>query len=141
MLERAGTSVALAGLQGRIRLAHADAVGFDPLKVFGRPAFDRIFISYAVSMIPGWRAVMADAFRSLAPGGELHVVDFGDQRDLPRWFRAVLRTWLGWYHVAPRADLFAVSAEIAASGDATTETKSLHGGFAWISVVRKPVLA
>jgi S-adenosylmethionine-diacylgycerolhomoserine-N-methlytransferase len=137
MLETAGASVAAAGLQGRIRLAHADAARFDPGKVFGRQSFDRIFISYAVSMIPGWQSVMSEALSHLAPGGELHVVDFGDQRGLPSWFRSALRIWLRWYHVTPRIDLFEVSAEIAASRDAMTETKRLYRGFAWISIIRK----
>ena len=137
MLETAGASVAAAGLQGRIRLAHADAARFDPGRVFGRQSFDRIFISYAVSMIPGWQSVMSEALSHLAPGGELHVVDFGDQRGLPSWFRSALRIWLRWYHVTPRIDLFEVSAEIAASRDAMTEAKRLYRGFAWISIIRK----
>lgn len=138
MLETAGVSVAGAGLQGRIRLAYADAARFDPGKVFGRQSFDRIFISYAVSMIPGWQSVMSEALGHLAPGGELHVVDFGDQRGLPGWFRSALRTWLRWYHVTPRTDLFEVSAGIAADLGATVEAKRLYRGFAWISVIRNP---
>ncbi len=138
MLETAGASVAAAGLQGRIRLAHADAARFDPGKVFGRRKFDRIFISYAVSMIPGWRSVMAGACSHLGAGGELHVVDFGDQEGLPGWFRATLHTWLGWHHVTPRTNLFEVSADIAARQEAVTEAKRLYRGFAWISIVRKP---
>ena len=136
MLETAGASVAAAGLNGRIRLAHADAARFDPAKVFGRRSFDRIFISYAVSMIPGWQSVMREALGHLAPGGELHVVDFGDQRGLPGWFRAALRTWLRWYHVTPRTDLFQVSDEIAASRGAAAEARRLYRGFAWISIIR-----
>jgi S-adenosylmethionine-diacylgycerolhomoserine-N-methlytransferase len=137
MLVTAGKSVAQAQLRGRIRLACADASRFDPVKVFDREKFDRIFISYAVSMIPDWRAVLRDAVAHLAPGGELHIVDFGDQRDLPSWFRAALYTWLGWYHVTPRNELFEVSADIAASLGATTETKRLYRGFAWISIIRR----
>ena len=41
----------------------------------------------------------------LAPGGSLHIVDFGQQERLPRWFRALLRGWLAKFHVAPRVDL------------------------------------
>jgi S-adenosylmethionine-diacylgycerolhomoserine-N-methlytransferase len=136
MLETAGASVAAAGLHGRIRLAHADAARFDPGKVFGRRSFDRIFISYAVSMIPGWQSVMREALGHLAPGGELHVVDFGDQRGLPGWFRSALRTWLRWYHVTPRTDLFQVSEDIAAGQGAAAEARSLYRGFAWISIIR-----
>jgi S-adenosylmethionine-diacylgycerolhomoserine-N-methlytransferase len=137
MLATAGKSVAAAGLEKRIRLARADACRFDPMKVFGRDSFDRIFISYAVSMIPGWQAVMREAAAHLAPGGELHIVDFGDQGELPGWFRAALYTWLGWYHVTPRNDLFAVSAGIAGGIGATAEERRLYRGFAWISIIRR----
>ena len=138
MLATAGGSVAAAGLQGRIRLAYADAARFDPQRVFGRRSFDRIFISYAVSMIPGWQAVMNEAFGHLAPGGELHVVDFGDQQNLPGWFRAALRTWLRWYHVTPRSNLFEVGAAIVGQGGGIIAQTRLYRGFAWISVLRRP---
>jgi S-adenosylmethionine-diacylgycerolhomoserine-N-methlytransferase len=138
MLATAGKSVAAAQLQGQIRLACADASRFDPAKIFGRDSFDRIFISYAVSMIPEWQAVMRDAVAHLAPGGELHIVDFGDQRELPAWFRAALYKWLEWYHVTPRRDLFEISAEIAGSFGATVEARRLYRGFAWISIIRRP---
>ena len=139
MLETAGRSIAGAGLTDRVRLAFADAAGFDPQRVFGRQGFDRIFISYAVSMIPGWQAVMAQAFAHLASGGELHVVDFGDQSGLPRWFRGGLRTWLGWYHVTPRSDLFDVAARLAQAGGGLASERRLYRDFAWLAVMGRPV--
>ena len=137
MLETAGTAVARAGLGKRVRLAFADAERFEPQKVFGRSGFDRILISYAVSMIPSWRSVMAEAFVHLAPGGELHIVDFGDQQKLPAWFRAGLRTWLRWYHVTPRQDLFEVAADIAAAGGGSLAERRLYRDFAWLAVLKK----
>lgn len=139
MLETAGKAVTDAGLRGRVRIAYADAQGFDPLRTFGQAGFDRIFISYAVSMIPSWREVMADAFAHLAPGGELHVVDFGGQERLPGWFRSGLSTWLGWYHVTPRPDLFAVARQIATDNGRALSEQRLYRGFAWLAVLRKPV--
>jgi len=52
------------------------------------PAFSRIFFSYSLSMIPDWRLALARALVWLPAGGELHIVDFGGQERLPRWFRA-----------------------------------------------------
>lgn len=37
---------------------------------------DRVFLSYALTMIPDWEAVIANAVRMLKPGGRLGVVDF-----------------------------------------------------------------
>lgn len=141
MLAAAGSAVARAELAGRVRLARADAVTFDPQASFGVPAgngYDRIFISYAVSMIPQWQAAMANATRLLAPGGQLHVVDFGDMAALPSWTKRALYTWLRWYHVSPRPDLFDVAASIAAPLGASSEAKRLHRGFSWIAIVRRP---
>jgi S-adenosylmethionine-diacylgycerolhomoserine-N-methlytransferase len=104
MLTSAIEAIARAGLSSRIHVAHADATAFDPGRLFGKTQFDRVFISYSLSMIPAWRAVLDSAIARLAPGGELHIVDFGGQEGLPRWFRSVLRRWLALFHVTPRDD-------------------------------------
>jgi S-adenosylmethionine-diacylgycerolhomoserine-N-methlytransferase len=104
MLTSAIEAIARAGLSSRIHVAHADATAFDPGRLFRKAQFDRVFISYSLSMIPAWRAVLDSAIARLAPGGELHIVDFGGQEGLPRWFRSVLRRWLALFHVAPRDD-------------------------------------
>jgi S-adenosylmethionine-diacylgycerolhomoserine-N-methlytransferase len=137
MLATARQSVARAGLPDRIALRQADATGFDPQALFGRAGFDRIVISYALSMIPPWQWVVAEAVRRLAPGGELHIVDFGDQGGLPAPFRALLRRWLALFHVTPRGDLSAVVAEAARAGGAVGRTEALYRGYAVQAVVRR----
>jgi S-adenosylmethionine-diacylgycerolhomoserine-N-methlytransferase len=137
MLAAAKNAFARAGLNDRIRLARADAAAFDAQKTFGTDSYDRIFISYAVSMIPPWQKVMAEAAARLAPGGELHIADFGDMRGLPDWFGKGVRTWLDWHHVTPRADLFEFAADIAAAHGGRSEDRRLHRGFSWITIVRR----
>lgn len=141
MLAAAGAAIVRANLRDRVRLARADAVAFDPKASFGESAdhcYDRIFISYALSMIPQWQSAMASAARLLAPGGELHIVDFGDMAALPAWTRRVMHTWLRWYHVTPRADLFDVAATLASSPEGSGEALRLHRGFSWIAIIRRP---
>jgi S-adenosylmethionine-diacylgycerolhomoserine-N-methlytransferase len=104
MLTSAIEAIARAGLSARVRVAHADATAFDPEKLFGAARFERIFISYSLSMIPAWDKVLESAVAQLAPGGELHIVDFGGQQGLPSWFRTALRRWLALFHVSPRDD-------------------------------------
>ena len=70
MLETARKAVVREGLTAHIQLAQADAVRFDPALLFGVPSFARIFVSYSLSMIPAWPAVLATAVQWLAPGGE-----------------------------------------------------------------------
>ena len=138
MLATAGRAVESNRLRGRVRLAHADAAGFDPVRTFGRASFDRIFISYAVSMIPQWRAVMSAAASHLAPGGTLHVVDFGDLDGLPALAKTGLYRWLKTFHVTPRADLFDHAAAIADGMGGTSRAIVLHRGYAWIAIIEKP---
>jgi S-adenosylmethionine-diacylgycerolhomoserine-N-methlytransferase len=137
MLATARKKIGSAGLGQRASLAYADAADFNPVTLFGRRQFDRIFISYAVSMIPQWQAVMREAVSHLTPGGALHVVDFGDLKDMPGLTRTALYKWLKWYHVAPRNDLFDVADAIAVETKTETEAHRLYRGFAWISVIRR----
>lgn len=137
MLETARASVARAGLESRIRLAQADATDFDPDALFGKTGFDRIVISYALSMIPPWQGVVEEALRRLVPGGSLHIVDFGDQAGLPSAFKAVLRRWLGLFHVTPRDELPMVLEALARDGGALSRTLSLYRGYALTSELRR----
>jgi S-adenosylmethionine-diacylgycerolhomoserine-N-methlytransferase len=130
MLETARQAIARQRLAAHIRLAQADATRFDPALLFGVPGFSRIFISYSLSMIPGWRAVLEQATACLLPDGELHIVDFGRQERLPRWFRAALRRWLALFHVHPRDDLEAELAELAARHGLSFAVERPYGGYA-----------
>ena len=137
MLKQARRNVDRAGLSGRIVLAQGDATEFDPQALFGVASFDRIFLSYAVSMIPPWRAAISEAARHLAPGGALHVVDFGRQEQLPGWFQAALVAWLAKFHVEPRADLETVLEAAARAAGASMTFDSLHRDYARYGVIRR----
>jgi len=137
MLEQAAASLARAGVLAPVALAKGDAATFDAAALFGEEEFERIFISYALSMIPPWRETIAHALDLLAPGGELHIVDFGDQAGLPAWFKGVLRWWLALFHVSPREEL---AGEVLRQAEATGSSRSheaLHGGYAFYDVARK----
>lgn len=95
------------------RLAQGDAAAFDPAELFGREGFERVVLSYAVSMIPDWQAAIAAAAATLTPGGSLHIVDFGDARGLPAPLRKVLLSWLKSFHVSPRLDLAETAQQLA----------------------------
>ena len=93
-------------------------------------------MSYSLSMIPDWEVALAQALSVVEPGGSLHVVDFGQQEGLPRWFRAMLQGWLTRFHVTPRVDLFDVAERVAAAHGASVEARSLYRGYAWELVIR-----
>ncbi len=140
MLETAHKAVVRAGIDDRVKLAEADASDFSAQALFGVASFDRVFISYAVSMIPPWEAAVRCALAAVAPGGSLHVVDFGGQGDLPRWFRAGLRNWLDRFSVTPRDDLEAVLRKLAREAGARLQFARLYRDYAKLAVLEKPVL-
>jgi S-adenosylmethionine-diacylgycerolhomoserine-N-methlytransferase len=78
------------------------------------------------------------AYSQLAPGGELHVVDFADQSGWPAWFARLLRRWLQKFHVTPRMELAAELKEIAADSGAEVRHQLLYRGYAQYGVLRHP---
>lgn len=138
MLDTAAACVARAGLSHCIRLAQADASRLDTQAVFGVAEFDRVFISYALSMIPPWQAALASALRAVAPGGSLHIVDFGEQSRLPSAFRAGLRAWLKRFSVTPRAELEAELRRLAAETGAELTFARPFRDYACTAMLRKP---
>lgn len=82
----------------QVRITCADATRYQP----AQPA-DIVLLSYALTMIPDWRAALDNALAMLRPGGQLAVVDFHvssadpapdrerhgafTRQFWPRWFR------------------------------------------------------
>lgn len=137
MLDFARRSIARAGLAQQIVTARADATSFDPTQLFGVPSFDRIFVSYALSMIPHWQAALACARECLAEGGSLHIVDFGDQAGLPAPFRLVLARWLALFSVHPCPTLEAELAAFAASNEMSCRFERRFRGYTFHAVLTK----
>lgn len=138
MLETAGASVAKAGLAHCITLAQADAARLDARALFGQSAFERVFFSYVLSMMPPWREAIRCGYDAVAPGGALHIVDFGEQARLPSAFRTGLRAWLARFSVHPRAELEDELRRLAAeTGAAITFTRPFRD-YACAAMLVKP---
>lgn len=131
MLETAQAAIERAGLAQRITLRQGDATCFDAETCFERARFDRVYFSYTLSMIPNWRAALRHAATLLGDDGALHLVDFGQQERLPKWFRATLRAWLQKFSVTPPADLQSELAAISANYRRTLGFTPLYRGYAW----------
>jgi S-adenosylmethionine-diacylgycerolhomoserine-N-methlytransferase len=136
MLTSARAAITRAGLSSRVRVAYADVMTLDSGALFARPDFERVFISYSLSMMPDWQRVLDIALDLVAPGGQLHIVDFGRQERLPAWFRVGLRRWLGLFHVTPRDDLEPVLAMRTAPRKATFAVERPYRGYAQYIRVR-----
>ncbi|KQN08525.1 methyltransferase [Sphingobium sp. Leaf26] len=130
MLGTARASVAKAGMGGRVALAQGDACGFDAQALFGRATFERVFISYALSMIPEWEMALAQAARCVAPGGRLEIVDFGQQEALPGVWKRALFGWLDRFHVSPRRELAIAIERLARDMGGFPHSRALYRGYA-----------
>ena len=135
MLASAARCIARAGRERQVRLARGDATDFDPQALFGTASYDRIFISYALSMIPDWRAALDQAAANVSPGGSLHIVDFGDQARLPAAFKTMLRGWLRQFHVSPCDDLADELQAVAAQYGARLRIDPLYRGYAVLAAL------
>ncbi|WP_413992634.1 class I SAM-dependent methyltransferase [Labrys okinawensis] len=136
MLETTKRSLARHNL-GRVTVAQADATRFEPT-MFGRQGFERIYISYTLSMIPDWRAVLERATSSLKPGGRLLIVDFGQQDELPAWFKRFLFAWLAHYQVHPIAEMGPTLAEIAERKGLRFRAEKICRGYAFYAELEQP---
>jgi S-adenosylmethionine-diacylgycerolhomoserine-N-methlytransferase len=136
MLATAAASVARARLSARVALAQADAANFEPRELFGHACFERVMISYALSMIPRWREALGRALDVLSPGGSLHLVDFGDCAGLPPAFKIGLRRWLAAFDVTPRDDLRDALEALSQERGLTCETQGWRRAYAVLAVVK-----
>lgn len=139
MLETAEQSIMRVGFSDRITVAEGDAADFSAEALFGAPYFDRVFISYAVSMIPPWQDALSKAYDAVRPGGALHVVDFGQQDALPKWFKRGLEAWLGKFSVIPRGELQAEMRKVATVDGGDVRFERLYRDYVYYCVLKKPL--
>lgn len=141
MLKTARATIARNGLEARVRLAQGDATALNTDVLFEVRQFDRVVISYALSMIPDWETALLQAMLLLKPDGSVHVADFGDQAGLPRWFGAALHSWLRKFSVVPRLDLGERAADIAQPLGCRVRLRALYRGYAVLAEISAPSAA
>jgi len=119
-----------------VKTALAEEFSFD--KTFDlRDKFDAIFFSYALSIIPPWRESLDNALENLKPGGVLYIVDFYDGKELPRWFRKLLKNWLELFHVAYPKELIPYLESLEERGAGELKVESIAKNYAFIAEFRK----
>jgi len=135
MLKTAKAAIDRAGLADRVHLRQGDATVFDAGAAFGREAFDRVYLSYALSMIPPWRAALARGLALTKSDGRFSVVDFGFCEGLGSAPRAVLHGWLKLFHVTPRAELEDELKALAWASRRSVRLERPFGGYAQLGTV------
>ena len=136
MLVTAQAKVDAKGLKNvTLKTALADDFGHKSTFDLEKP-FDSIFFSYSISMIPPWKEALANALANLKPGGNLYIVDFYDQRDLPGWFRYLLTGWLRKFHVQFWGDLMPHLDELVNTGAGELEIISIGRRYSFIAIIK-----
>jgi S-adenosylmethionine-diacylgycerolhomoserine-N-methlytransferase len=111
---------------------------FDYRKTFdSAEPFDTIFFSYSISMIPVWRESIQNALVNLKSERSFYIVDFYDQKDLPRWFQKVLRGWLRKFHVQFWGDLLPHLEDLEKQGVGKLKITSVARRYAFIAEFKK----
>ncbi len=138
MLKTADKALAKAGVQNKVLIKQAYAQNFDPATLFNlSKPLDKIVFSYALSIIPPWKESLEHAIGLLPLGGELHIIDFGGQEGLPRWFRRVLFWWLSLFHVQHKPEILEHLQSLERNGKGTLDIKSLYKGYSYYAVFTK----
>ena len=92
-----GIAATRAARLANVHVVRADACTYRPAA-----PVDCVFLSYALTMIPDWRAAVDNAVQMLKPGGTLGVVDFyvSGTRPAPGFVRhgwATRTLWPAWF--------------------------------------------
>ena len=110
---------------------------FEPQTLFGlTKPLDKIVFSYALSIIPPWKESIDHALDILPEGGEIHIVDFGDMKAQPAWFRSFLFWWLRLFHVYHKPEILEHLKALSIEGRGTLQVETLYKGYAYIAVFR-----
>lgn len=129
MLETAAAKLRRAGLDAA--LVQGAAEELDANALFGcKRGFDHVVISYCLSMVDDPAAAIRAAVRSLAPGGVLHIVDFGDMKGLPGPFRRLMAAWLARFGVHHRPETAATVQALASARNRRLERTMIGRGYA-----------
>lgn len=140
MLRTAETNIQRAGLRNRVTVRFGLAETVSARDTFGLlEPFDGVFYSYSLSMIPLWKKAMETGWENLKGGGQLAIVDFCDQKDLPRWFRFVVTRWLSWFHVRHEPELLDFLSNLALSNDGRLQIDYLKGRYSFIAIIKKEI--
>ncbi len=138
MLKTANKNVEIAALTGKLNLKQAYSQSFDPKALFGLDQpLDKIVFSYALSIIPPWKESIDHALELLPAGGEIHIVDFGSQDDLPKPFSKFVFWWLRLFHVYHKPEILEYLVSLETAGKGSLEVTHMYKKYAYRAVFRK----
>ena len=138
MLKTAGAKFDARDKAKEIILRQSWAEEFDYKYTFGQEEpFDKIFISYSLSMFPAWQAALRNALRNLKADGDLYIVDFWDGAALPAWFNRLRRWWLGLFKVYARPEFLDFFNELRSKDAGVLTVEQVGRRYAFVAHFQK----
>jgi len=138
MLKTAQTNLEHAQMSNKIKLKQAYSQSFDPKELFElKEPLDKIIFSYALSIIPPWPESLDHALELLPSGGQIHIVDFGSQSELPEYFRKFLFWWLKKFHVYYKPEILSYLKRMDIEKKGSLEVQTLYKGYAYRAIFTK----
>ncbi len=137
MLKTAEAKVDAKNLKN-ISLKTALADDFNYRKTFNlENPFDTIYFSYSISIISTWKESIKNALANLKSGRSVYIVDFYDQKDLPAWFRRILKSWLEQFHVKYPKELLPHLENLEMQNLGKLSVNSIYKSYAFIAEFQK----
>lgn len=138
MLKSAGAKFDAYDKHKEIILRQALAEEFAFRETFRLEApFDKIFISYSLSMFPQWREALINTLDNLKSNGDLYIVDFWDGKGLPPWFNRLRAWWLGLFQVHYRPEFLEFLRELQHEGAGKFTVTPIGTNYAFIAHFHK----
>ncbi len=138
MLKTAHHNVKNANAENSVTLQQSFSQNFEPQSLFGidKP-IDKIVFSYALSIIPPWKESIDHAIELLPAGGEMHIVDFGGQRGLPKLVRSFIFWWLKMFHVYYKPEIIRYLKKLDRADIGAIEITPLYRGYTYHAIFKK----
>ncbi|MGH1377203.1 MAG: class I SAM-dependent methyltransferase [Alphaproteobacteria bacterium] len=138
MLKTAGQNIRNAHMSKRINIKQSFSQSFHPDELFGIDTdLDKIVFSYALSIIPPWQESIDHALELLPKGGEIHIVDFGGQKDIPKPISKFIFWWLKMFHVYNKPEILDYLKLLQFEKKGELEINHLYKGYTYIAVFKK----
>lgn len=121
-----------------ITLRQAFSQSFDPKTHFGlSEPLGKIVFSYSLSIIPPWQESIDHAIALLPDGGEIHIVDFGGQGDLPAPVSKFIFWWLKMFHVYYKPEILDYLHRLEVEKKGSLVVQHLYKGYTYHAVFKK----
>ena len=137
MLKTAHKNLEKACQEYHIILKQDYAQSFDPKNLFEGHTPDKVVFSYSLSMIPPWKDSITHALTLLPKDGEIHIVDFGQQEQQPKFFKKFLFWFLSLFHVHPEPELETFLQGLDKQEKGSLTLQKLYKGYTILAVFRK----